>query len=124
MSNMLSTTQLSLNEAFELYENGKHRRYSLLFAVNGGAFAISKLLVVEAGKPSVVLGSLTLQQLAIGMAAFTLFMVWDTYVFGQNMRTTFLPKAFQWQGKTVLVVLGALQLGGWLLIGVSRVAGA
>ena len=124
MSNTLSTTQLSLNEAFELYENGKHRRYSLLFAVNGGAFAISKLLVVEAGKPSVVLGSLTLQQLAIGMAAFTLFMVWDIYVFGQNMRTTFLPKAFQWQGKTVLVVLGALQLGGWLLIGVSRVASA
>jgi len=26
---------------FELYENGKHRRYSLLFSINGGAFAIA-----------------------------------------------------------------------------------
>jgi hypothetical protein len=33
---------ISFREASELYENGKHRRYELLFAVNGGAFAIVK----------------------------------------------------------------------------------
>lgn len=29
---------------FSDYEQGKHRRYSLLFSVNGGAFAITQLL--------------------------------------------------------------------------------
>ena len=28
-----------VSESFKAYEDGKHRRYSLLFAVNGGAFA-------------------------------------------------------------------------------------
>lgn len=113
----LSSHQLSLNEAMELYENGKHRRYSLMFAVNGGAFAIAKLLVGEQGECGTVLGNLTLQQLAIGMAVFTAFMVWDIYAFGAKMRTNYLPGAFQWQGKTVLFVLGVLQVAGWLLAG-------
>ena len=125
MSNTLTSTQLSLNEAFELYETGKHRRYGLLFAVNGGAFAIANLLTGEAGKPGIVLGNLTLQELSIGLAIFTAFMVWDIYVFGDNMRKTYLPKAFQWQGKAVLVVLGALQFTGWLLVGATiRAPGA
>lgn len=124
MPNSLSSTQLTLNEAHELYENGKHRRYSLMFAVNGGAFAIAKLLTCESGKPSDVLGSLTLQELAIGMALFTAFMTWDIFVFGHNMRATYLPNSFQWQGKVVLIVLGALQFTGWLLVGVLRAAGA
>jgi hypothetical protein len=33
--------QSDVNKA---YEDGKHRRYGLLFAVNGGAFAIARLL--------------------------------------------------------------------------------
>jgi hypothetical protein len=123
MPNTLSSTQLSLNEAHELYENGKHRRYSLLFAVNGGAFAIAKLLVGESGKSAVVLGGLTLQELALGMALFTAFMVWDIYVFGHNMRVTYLPNSFQWQGKTVLIMLGALQFTGWLFVSMNRATG-
>src|SRR5258705_13468338 len=119
MSDMPSSTPLSLKDAFELYENGKHRRYSLLFAVNGGAFAIAKLLAGESDKPGVVLGNLSLQELAIGMAIFTAFMVWDIYVFGDKMKTH-LPEAFQWQGKAVLIVLGALQFTGWLLVRASR----
>jgi hypothetical protein len=124
MSNSLPSTQLTLNEAHELYENGKHRRYTLMFAVNGGAFAIAKLLAGESGKSGVVLGSLTLQELAIGMALFTAFMTWDIYVFGLKMRATYLPHSFEWQGKLVLIVLGALQFTGWLLVGVPRAVGA
>ena len=30
-------------DAFEIYENGKHRRYTLLFSVNGAVAAIAKL---------------------------------------------------------------------------------
>ncbi len=117
MANHLSTTQLTLNEALGLYENGKHRRYTLMFAVNGGAFAIAKLLAAEPGPSGVVLGRLSLHELAIGMALFTAFMVWDIYAFGRGMRTRYLPDSFQWQGKTVLLVLGGLQCTGWLLVG-------
>ena len=117
MIDTLSSTQLTLNEALELYESGKHRRYSLMFAVNGGAFAIAKLLTGETGKPGLVLGNLNLQELAIGMALFTAFMTWDIFVFGRNMRATYLPNSFRWQGKTVLIVLGMLQFFGWLQVG-------
>jgi hypothetical protein len=110
MPDSLSTTQLTLNEAHQLYENGKHRRYSLMFAVNGGAFAIAKLLTGEPGKS--------------GMALFTAFMAWDIYVFGQKMRATYLSDSFQWRGKAVLVILGALQFIGWLLVAGSREGGA
>jgi hypothetical protein len=30
-------------EVFRAYEEGKHRRYNLLFAVNGGVFTVAKL---------------------------------------------------------------------------------
>jgi hypothetical protein len=42
---------LSFREAFELYENRRHRRYELLFAVNGGAFAVVKLLGERSPSP-------------------------------------------------------------------------
>ncbi len=118
MPNTLSSTQLSLKEAFDLYENGKHRRYSLLFAVNGGAFAIARLLAGGASTQGPVLGNLTLTELAIGMAMFTVVMAVDIYAFGEKMRTSYLANAFQFQGKAVLVLLGALQCVGWLLVGI------
>ena len=124
MSDTMSSMQLSHKEALELYENGKHRRYNLLFAVNGGAFTIANLFVGKSCKPSIFLGSLTLQQLAYGMAIFTFFMGLDIFFFGNNMRKTYLPKSFQWQGKAVLFVIGALQLTGWLLVGASHGARA
>src|SRR6266542_1212759 len=59
-------------ESFKSYEDGKHRRYELLFAVNGGAFAIAKLF---ADKNSArVLGSLSLCHLSVGMIVFTAVM--------------------------------------------------
>jgi hypothetical protein len=63
-----------IKDAYTLYEAGKKRRYDLLFAVNGGAFAIAQLLNNSPDKP---LGGLSLPDLAIGMAVFTILMVWD-----------------------------------------------
>ena len=108
---------LSLKDAFDLYENGKHRRYSLLFSVNGGAFAIAKLLVGAAEKPGVVLGALNLPELSAGMVIFTAVMVADIFVFGQKMQDQHLSAAFRWQGKLVLLLLGLLLCAGWLLAG-------
>ena len=69
-------------DAIEIYENGKHRRYALLFAVNGGAFAVARLL---AGQPADV-GGLTQGMLSAGMAAFTIVMAYDIWQFGLRMR--------------------------------------
>ena len=108
---------LTLKEAFDLYENGKHRRYSLLFAVNGGAFAVANLFTREPGKPPAALGNLTLFELSIGMALFTLVMVYDIWTFGEKMRKAHLPDSFGPEGKRVLLLLGALLCIGWLLAG-------
>ena len=109
---------LSIKDAFELYENGKHRRYSLLFSVNGGAFAIAKLLTGEPGKSGVVLGELRLADLSIGMIVFTIGMVCDLYAFGSKMRNNYqLADAFGLPGKIVLILLGILLCAGWSLVG-------
>ena len=73
---------------FRSYEDGKHRRYELLFAVNGGSFAIAKLLLQckTAEGNLIVLGNLTLHRLAIGMVFLTVVMVFDIYSFGRKMR--------------------------------------
>jgi purine-cytosine permease-like protein len=124
MSNGLSSTQITLKEASDLYENGKHRRYSLLFSVNGGAFAIAKLLTVESCKPSLILGNLTLAELAFGMAAYTAVMAADIYIFGEKMRSSYQSGIFGPAGKVVLILLAGLLCIGWLLVGIHRGDGA
>lgn len=104
---------LTIKEALELYENGKHRRYSLLFSVNGGAFAIAKILAGQGN----VLGGLSLKELSIGMVLFTVVMVWDIFEFGRRSRKEPIPDVFSRAGKAVLLLLGALICIGWLLVG-------
>jgi hypothetical protein len=111
-----SPEPLSPKDAFSLYEEGKHRRYNLLFAVNGGAFAIAKVFA-ESETCQTVLGGLTLKHLAIGMMIFSLAMVIDIYCFGNNMRNHHLNTVFGMPGKGVLLVLGLLICVGWGLVG-------
>jgi hypothetical protein len=67
------------------HEDGKHRRYELLFAVNGGAFAISKFAIGEE-KAKMFLNSLTLREVAVGMIIFTVLMWRDIFVLGSRLR--------------------------------------
>lgn len=62
-------------ESFKAYEDGKHRRYNLLFVVNGGAFAVAKFFADD--KAAAVIGNLTLRQLCFGMILFTIVMITD-----------------------------------------------
>lgn len=112
----------TIKEAFELYENGKHRRYGLLFAVNGGAFAIAKLLAGDVARPEAVLGGLRLWQLSLGMLLFTAVMVWDIFEFGRKMQRTYLSDAFGPQGRMVLLLLGGLIGLGWFLVALPQPA--
>jgi hypothetical protein len=111
---------LSVKEAMELYENGKHRRYSLLFSINGGAFAVAKLVTGEPGKAGMVLGNLSAMKLSLGMVLLTALLTWDIFVFGQKMRERYLPGAFGAVGKIVLISLGVLLCAGWILAGLPQ----
>ena len=105
---------LSIKDAYTLYGSGKKRRYSLLFSVNGGAFAIFKLLTRSDNN---VLSDLSLAHLAIGMGIFTLLMVWDIYAFGEKMHDRYLgEEVFGPEGKAVLLLLGLLIVSGWFLV--------
>ncbi|MEL7040488.1 MAG: hypothetical protein AAGL90_03140 [Pseudomonadota bacterium] len=95
-----------------LYEHGKQRRYNLLFAVNGGAFAVGKLL----GEPNQDVGGLTLQHLAIGMISITVVLATDIFFFGLARKRE-CPDLFNLIGQLVLILLSLLVSFGWLLVG-------
>jgi purine-cytosine permease-like protein len=103
-------------ESFKTYEEGKHRRYTLLFAVNGGAFALAKFI---ADKATGSVGGLKLSYLCYGMSLFTIVMTMDIFMFGQKMRRIYLPDSFGWQGKIVLMLIGVLICAGWILVAVK-----
>ena len=112
--------EITFPEAYKLYEDGKHRRYELLFAVNGGAFAIAKLIGEKPG-----LGGLRMPYLALGMALFTITMVYDIYKFGQKWHTIGeqfrrgekdeAHTIFGPPGRIVLITIGVLMCLGWAL---------
>ena len=115
--------KLGLKDGLDLYESGKHRRYGLLFSVNGGAFAIAKLLVDDPARATVVLGGLTLSRLALGMILFTAVMAADICMFGMKMRGVLDDRGgvgvFGTPGQVVLVLIGILIGAGWFLVGFS-----
>jgi hypothetical protein len=97
-----------VSDGFKIYEEGKHRRYTLLFAVNGGAFAIAKVIGENTG-------CLTLRHLSLGMILFTAVMVWDIFEFGKKMRV-YDSDLFKPIGKAVLLIIGFLICAGWFLV--------
>ena len=101
-------------QALNTYIDGKIKRYNLMFAVNGGAFALAKLLDTKEGR---ILGQLTPKHLAIGAVAFTFLMWFDIWLWGENMRVGYFngKEVFQWRGKAILSLLASLLIIGWLL---------
>ena len=82
------------------------------FPVNGGAFAIAKLLadLKQLSACSIVVGHLRLNHVGYGMIAFTFIMCLDIFIFGCAMRTELDAsdrRWSRWEG-----VLKALQLVG------------
>lgn len=106
--------QRRLPESSKAYEDGKQRRYTMLFTVNGGAFAVAKLFAGPSA--DTVLGALQLWQLSLGMILFTTVMVVDIFTFGQKMRRHLGDEVFTGYGKAVLILLGLLTATGWFLV--------
>jgi hypothetical protein len=114
----MSDTEDQKLTALSTYIDGKMKRYSLLFSVNGGAFAIAKLMG-ESDKSSgvVLLGKLRLWHLALGSICFTILLVIDIFLWGQMMKKNFLDDlAFNKPGKSILLLLGALIVLAWVFV--------
>lgn len=110
-------------DVFKFYEDGKNRRYNLLFAVNGGVLAIAKFFPSPGGS---FLSELTLRQVAAGMIAFTILMGIDICVFGIRMREAGEDTGagpgkgiFSLWGRGVLAVICALMALAWLAVALS-----
>jgi hypothetical protein len=118
---MATTSEENFDDRlFKAYEDGKHRRYNLLFAVNGGAFAVAKLL---GEKGAIALGNLTMSRLAIGMILFTTVISFDILAFGWKMRGKSVPAPqkvwdgiFALPGWIVLLSIWLLISFGWLSV--------
>ena len=95
----------------KLYLDGKMQRYSLLFSVNGGAFAIGQLL--REGKTT---APLSMPVLAWGAGLFTVIMTADIWLWGADMRHKHGPRVFRPVGQAILLLIGALLLAGWFLV--------
>jgi hypothetical protein len=90
----------------------------LLFAVNGGAFAIAALGAAK-------LGNLKLEEIAAGLIFFTVVMGFDIAAFGVSMRKrakraedcalNAWEGVFSLIGWAVLVLLCLLIIVGWIL---------
>lgn len=108
-------------DGLRTYIDGKMRRFSLLFAVNGGAFAIAKLMTgTNQDGGAALLGSLKLWHLALGSIVFTVLIVVDIYLWAQRMKKEFLGElAFGIPGKTILLLLGVLIISAWTLVAIS-----
>ncbi|HJR60909.1 MAG TPA: hypothetical protein VJ813_15975 [Vicinamibacterales bacterium] len=95
-----------------LYLDGKMKRYSLLFQVNGGAFAIAKLL--DGPKPP---GGLGIAALSTGAVVFSVLMTADIWLWGAEMRDAYGARVFRPVGQAILLMIGALLCSAWVLVG-------
>lgn len=103
-------------EVVAAYEDGKHRRYGLLFAVNGGALAIGRIVVSGSESEKIVLGGLKIWMLGIAMAIFSVVMTYDIWKFGERMRL-FDETLFGPPGRRVLLLIGTLLTIIGLIVG-------
>jgi len=105
-------------DAADIYEDGKHRRYTLLFSVNGAVAAITKL------SPRSDMGAVGYWLLAAGMIAFTILMGYDIWIFGRNLRNEVGENIsgkehegmFSRHGRFVLYMCCGLIVLGWFLM--------
>jgi hypothetical protein len=97
-------------DVVEAYEQGKHRRYGLLFSVNGGALAIGKLAFTAPTAERIVFGGLKVWMLGVVLGIFSALMTFDIWMFGKRMRK--LDKGlFGLPGKIVLLSVGGMLTG-------------
>jgi hypothetical protein len=102
------------NDIYTLYENGKGRRYNLLFSVNTAAWAIFSYSV----KNNAMYLSLEMF-ITSAMIAFTAIMFFDIWSFGTNMGNlgkSINVKLFGMPGRWVLWLICLLIAAMWAAV--------
>lgn len=108
-------------EVFSLYQEGKMKRYGLLFSVNGGAYAV---VTWVAEHPETARGAappFTRVAIAVSLAAslFTALMFVDVWMFGRMMKDNAPDDGltyFGGHGKAVLATIAAILTGAWMVV--------
>lgn len=112
-------------DALRTYLDGKMQRYRLLFAVNGAAFAIAK--IIKNPDNTGIAGALNLLWLAVGAIVFTTLLWIDIWAWGEMMRRRFEylhgDTIFQWKGKWILSGLASMLIVAWGLAAWDELGG-
>src|SRR4051812_38366310 len=99
--------------ALKTYLEGISNRVRLLFTVNGGAFAIARLIVDKSNSSPILLGSLRLWHLSLGMAIITILIGLDIWIFADIMKRKFLGDiVFHWPGKALIISMSGIIICG------------
>jgi hypothetical protein len=105
---------------FGVYQDGKSRRFSLLFTVNGGAFALVGFLAGD--QPRVAFGVFSLWAFVViplALVLFTRAMRDDFFVFGEAMRQVWrdaglgCPEIFSEKEQRIVRYVTALICASW-----------
>jgi hypothetical protein len=116
-------------DAYGVYQDGKSRRFSLLFTVNGGAFALVGFLAGD--QPRVKFGVFALWAFVvvpIALVLFTRAMRDDFFVFGEAMHRVWrdsgldCPEIFSEKERRIVRCVAALLCASWGLAVVLVVA--
>jgi hypothetical protein len=115
MNDPADKTELTLIDVYTLYESGKNRRYGLLFAVNGGAFAILALLLKE--HQPISIAAVAALMIAPAMIFFTWTMWWDIDAFGTKMAKLAEPtELYGPVGRKVLLSIIGMLIFAWTVL--------
>ncbi len=116
-------------EAFGVYQDGKSRRFSLLFTVNGGAFALLGFLAGD--QPRIAFSFVTVWAFVViplAMIIFTQRMRDDLFVFGEGMNRVWqdldlaCPEIFSAKEQKIVRSVTRLICAAWALAVVAIVA--
>jgi len=111
--------------AYNTYQDGKMKRYYLLFSINGGAYAIVTWAVEHVAALQNIGQAASLKRVAVVVAIaaslFTALMLVDVWLFGRMMskagtRTGDDLEYFGKHGQAVLVLIVCTLLGAWAAV--------
>jgi hypothetical protein len=100
------------SDAYRVYQDGKARRYALLFSVNGGALAILEFATqVHSGN--------LFSAMPYGLILFTATMFIDIWAFGSALHAE-VEQAFGPIGRFVLTMICGLIIAAWCLMALQQ----
>ena len=100
------------SDKYRVYQDGKARRYALLFSVNGGALAIIEFAT------EVSSGNL-FSAMPYGLILFTATMFIDIWAFGRALHAE-VEQAFRLIGRFVLTTICGLIIAAWSLMALQQ----